>query len=87
MTVSDYNQPRYHALANKFIQALGLKQELFPEPKPLAKTSVTNGKPANLAQLQRYLVVGRKIKAVNYGRDGGITHQRETFVTGSNPTR
>jgi len=65
VTVTCYNQPQYFELANKFITELGLKQELFKVIEKLTGGVVTNGKPATLGALKRYLTVGTKIKIVN----------------------
>lgn len=83
ITVTDYDQPKYHTLANKFIKALGLKQALYPEPKSPEQKPVTNGKPANLAELKRYLVTGRKVKIINYGDTGKAIGERDTSVIGT----
>ena len=83
ITVSDYDQPKYHPLANKFIKALGLKQKLYPEPKPLKRNTVTGGKPASLAELKRHLVAGCKIKVIRYDDAGKIASERDTSVTGT----
>jgi hypothetical protein len=83
ISVTDYDQPKYHALANKFIKALGLKQPLYPEPKPLQQMLVANGKPASLAQLKRYLIVGRKLRVINYDSAGKRIGERDTSVIGT----
>lgn len=77
ISVTCYNNPNYMGVANKMIKELGLKQELFPEPK--AEPVVDCGSsPSNLNQLKKFLVVGKKIKIVRY-RDGG-NESRETFI-------
>ena len=83
ITVSDYDRPQYHVLANKFIKALGLKQKLFPEPKALEQKAVTNGKPSNLSELKRYLGIGRKVKITNYDTGGAVREARDTSVIGT----
>ena len=83
ISVTDYDRPQYHALANRFIKALGLNQKLYPEPKPLERKTVTNGKPAGLAQLKRYLVAGRKLKLINYDGAGKTIGERDTSVIGT----
>ncbi len=75
--VTCYNNPSYFSLANKFIRELGLKQELFPESAPLPK-SETGSMPANLNQLKKYLVVGKKVRMVRFRNDE--KESRDTFV-------
>jgi hypothetical protein len=77
ITVSDYNNPQYHRVANKFIKALGLKQKLFPESAALERKTVTSGKPTNLSELKRYLVVGQKVKIIFYRSDGSEISRNE----------
>lgn len=60
--VTDYDNAKHHALANKFIKELGIKQPLFPEPDMTIKSSVTNGKPSTLGALRKYLSVGTKVR-------------------------
>jgi len=74
ITVTDYDDPKYHRVANKFIRALGLKQELFPEAKQSEQTCVTNGKPSNLAQFKKYLTTGRNVKILYYD-SMGVLHK------------
>lgn len=64
-------------VANKIIKELGLKQELFPEPRPEPVVDCGSS-PSNLNQLKKYLNVGKKIRIVRY-RDGEQV-SRETFV-------
>lgn len=59
--VTDYDNAKYHSLANMFIKELGLNQPLFVEPKALESEIVTNGKPSNLSQLKKYLKEGTKV--------------------------
>lgn len=63
--VTDYDNPKYHAIANKFITELGLKQPLFQELSPAPTSTVTNGKPSTLGSLKKFLQVGTKIKIVS----------------------
>lgn len=77
LKVTDYDNPQYHALANKFIKELKLKQPLFKEPNKLQPSRVTNGKPSNLAMLKKYLTVGKRIKVENVEFPD---RSRETFV-------
>lgn len=80
ITVTDYDDPSYHALANSFIKALGLDQPLFTEPEGLKPTAVvTNGKPSSLGALKKYLVPGTKLTVINFRSDGQNV-PRETFV-------
>ena len=78
--VSDYDNPKYHALANQFIKELGLKQYLFKEVEALKQEQVTNGKPSTLGALKKYLVTGTKVKIQWFDNEGKITNERETFV-------
>jgi len=65
ISVTDYDNPNYHALANWFIKELGLSQELFKEPEAII-SKVTGTAPRKLSDLKRYLEVGKKIKIANY---------------------
>ena len=78
--VTDYDNPTYHAVANEFIQELGIKQPLFAEPKALKSNVVTNSKPNNLSQLKKYYSVGVIADVINYDADGEIRNQRRTSV-------
>ena len=81
ITVTDYKNPSYHALANKFIKELGLDQPLFDLPEMIKQTSVSNGNPANLSQLKKYLSVGTKLNIRSFKSDGVTIHgERDTFV-------
>lgn len=80
LTVDDYNEPRHHALANKFIKELGIKQELFVEPAPVEQGAVTNGRPATLGALKKHLVPGMKVRIKNFNGAGEEIGSRETFV-------
>ncbi len=80
ITVTDYNNPNYHALANWFIKELGLDQPLFIEPVALVQKPVTNGKPQNLSQLKKYLTVGKVIGVVNFDSIGEMRNNRDTSV-------
>lgn len=62
--VTDYDNAKYHAVANKMIKELGLNQPLFEEIKAV-EANVTNGKPSTLGALKKYLQVGTKIRIVN----------------------
>jgi hypothetical protein len=68
--VTTYNNPKYAKKGNEAIKILGLKQELFPEPEALTASVVTNDKPANLAQLKKFLKPDMKIKVINYRSEG-----------------
>lgn len=74
--VRNYNNANYYALSNKLIKALGTNQPLFKEPEALVSSVPTNGKPATLSELKRYLTVGKKIKINNYT----VKNERETIV-------
>jgi len=63
--VTDYDNPTYHATANKFIKELGINQPLFSELVAPKSEPITNGKPSNLNQLKKFLSVGTKIRIVN----------------------
>ena len=64
--VTDYNNAKYHTLANKFIKELGLKQELFKEPVFTIQSIVTkSGVPSTLGALKKFLTVGKKIRIVH----------------------
>lgn len=79
ISVTDYDNPRYHALANSFIKELGLSQPLFEEPAPLTPSVVTkSGVPTNLSQLKKFLTVGKKIHMKNYF--GEEIRERDTSV-------
>lgn len=80
--VTDYNNPAYHALANKFIKELGIDQPLFDEPSTLRPilSVPTNGKPATLGALKKYLAPGLKIHLKNYQEDGTIRNERDTEI-------
>lgn len=80
VSVTDYDEPRYHALANKAIKELGLNQPLFPEVAPLKQEAVTNGKPANLSQLKKYLKVGQAVRSQLITSSGELKADRQTFV-------
>jgi hypothetical protein len=81
ITVTDYDNPRYHAVANKFIKELGLNQPLFTElATPKQDGVVTNGKPDSLNSLKKYLTVGRKVHVVNYDSDGNQRNERDSEV-------
>lgn len=64
--VTNYDNPKYHPLANKFIKELGLSQVLFTEPKAVKQGVVTNGMPSTLGALKKFLTVGSKIRFVNF---------------------
>lgn len=76
--VTCYDNPRYYSLANKFIKTLGLKQELFPEPKEVEKKEITEDVPKNLSQLKKYLVPEKKIIIKRFS--DGKTIERQTWV-------
>lgn len=78
--VSCYDNPKYYAIANEFIKALGLNQKLFPEVARPVQGTVTNGKPSNLAQLKKYLTVGKVIHTKNYY--GQEVKEKDTTVLG-----
>lgn len=81
ITVTDYENPRYHAVANKLITELGLSQPLFTEPEALQQGPVTSGKPSTLSQLKKYLVEGTKLTVMNFDSDGvTCRNERKTFV-------
>lgn len=75
--VTNYNNPKYNELANKFIKELGVKQPLFQEIGSVPASEPTEGKPSNLAQLKKYLSPEKKIRIINYGSS---INTRETFV-------
>lgn len=79
VTVSCYDNPTYFALSNKFIKDLGLTQTPFKEIEPLKSEVVTNGKPANLSQLKKYLLPSVKITIKRF-RDGEVSDERVTSV-------
>lgn len=80
ITVTDYENPAYHALANKFIKELGLSQPLFQEPEAVKASAVTNGKPSNLSQLKKYVTVGMKLRIKSRPKDGAFTSERQALV-------
>lgn len=80
VSVTDYDNPAYHSLANWFIKELGINQPLFTEPETIKQVIVTNGKPSNLSQLKKYLVAGLKTHNVVYNDKGDIINEKDTCV-------
>lgn len=80
VTVTDYNEPRYHALANKMIKELGLKQPLFQEPEAIPASTPTNGNPSTLSALKKHLQQNTRIVITNFHGNGQAPESRETFV-------
>jgi len=80
ITVCDYDNPKYHKLANGMIKELGLKQELFKEPEELVSNVTDSNVPSNLGQLKKYLTVDKKLHIAGYNSDGEIRAERDTFV-------
>jgi len=79
--VTTYDNPNYAALANSFIKELGLDHPLFQEPVALKQELVTNGKPATLGALKKFLQPNLKLYITNYDSDGvTIKAERETFI-------
>lgn len=77
--VTDYDNPKYHALANKFIKELGIKQPLFAEPDTTISSIVTKtGVPTNLSQLKKFLTPGKKVHMKNFF--GEEVRERDTSV-------
>jgi len=83
VTVSDYDNAKHHVLANKFIKELGINQPLFPEVDMTIKSVVTNGKPATLGALKKFLTVGKKVRIEN---SQFPDRSRDTEVTLNNTT-
>jgi hypothetical protein len=80
ITVSDYKNARYHSIANKIIKELGIDQPLFKEPEAAPQSVVSNDKPASLAALKKYLVIGRKVHVINYDGEGKRRNEQDTSV-------
>lgn len=78
IVVTAYNE-REHETANKAIQDLGLNQELFKIPDTLPVSQVDNGKPKTLAELKRYLILGKKIRIIS-GMELEQPQSRETEI-------
>ncbi len=78
--ITDYDNPKYHSLANELIKELGLKQDLFKEPETLKQNPITNGKPSTLAALKKFLAIGTKLRIQQLDYQGEIKNDRETFV-------
>lgn len=84
--VRNYNEPRYYAVSNKLIKALGTNQPLFKEPDLTVPNTVTNGKPNSLASLKKYLKVGTKIRIASIelpdrSRDTEVTSVQTNAIT------
>lgn len=80
ITVTCYNNPEYYSVANEFIKELGLKQELFKEVAKPVQGTVTNGMPSNLAQLKKYMTVGKVVHTKNYYRTEPL--EKDTTILG-----
>ncbi len=79
--VTDYDNPRYHSLANWFIKELGLSQPLFNElVSPMS--DVTNDKPRNLSAFKKYLTVGMKLRIINHRTEGDTERMAEVLSVG-----
>jgi len=79
LTVTDYDNARYHTLANRFIRELGLKQPLFAEtPEAPRNTATKPGIPHTFAELKRFFAVGTKVRVINYASQ--TTQTRDTTV-------
>jgi hypothetical protein len=73
--VTNYNNPKYHELANKFIKELGIKQPLFQEIGSVPALAVCASAPRPAAR-QRLRVVSGLVLSVQAPRSGVWTRQR-----------